>query len=302
MTSTFSSSSPGSAEREVPPPRGERDAPLSRVEQAQLLRAARMAALRAGSVIGAAFLTPPGDDIEHKGAIDLVTATDRAAEEVLRAELASTGIAVLGEEEGLEEGAQDAELLWVVDPIDGTTNFAHRVPHCAVSVGLSYQGRPVLGVIANPITHETFEAGPDGATLNGRALRPLAPKALGDCLLVTGFPYDRRTNSDNNLAAFQALVTEARGVRRLGAASLDLAFVAAGRLDGYWELRVKPWDVMAGWAMVEAVGGRFTTMYGTPWTFEHPDRFPDSVLAAHPGIGDQMLPFLRAARPQPPRS
>jgi myo-inositol-1(or 4)-monophosphatase len=218
--------------------------------------------------------------VEHKGAVDLVTKFDRESEELIRQRLgAALPFNVIGEEEG---GTSD-EVAFYVDPVDGTTNFVHGHPFWCVSIGLVIAGQPVLGVVISPPLGLEW-SGWIAASGERRASRrsvleattaallhtPAAPLAvedtcrvsstrvLEDALLATGFPYDRRTDPDNNFDAFVAIKKRCRAVRRCGSAALDLCLVADGTYDGYWERKLRPWDIAAGIAIVRAAGGRVT--------------------------------------------
>ena len=197
--------------------------------------------------------------VRHKGAVDLITEYDLKSEQLLVEGIreAYPGDAILSEEGG---GGEGEGIRWLVDPLDGTTNFAHGLPIFSISIACVSGEGLLLGVIYDPTRDELFHtlAG-EGAFLNEVPLRISAANTLDDSLLVTGFPYDIRTNPDNNLDYFNRLALRARAVRRLGAAALDLAYVAAGRFDGYWELRLNPWDWAAGVLMVREAGGRATT-------------------------------------------
>jgi len=198
--------------------------------------------------------------VRHKGAIDLVTEYDLKSEQILVEGIrtAYPADAILSEEGG---GGEGEGVRWLVDPLDGTTNFAHGLPIFSVSIACVQAQELLLGVIYDPTREELFHtlAG-KGAFLNEAPIRVSAATTLDESLLVTGFPYDIRTNPDNNLSNFSALAVRARAVRRLGSAALDLAYVAAGRFDGYWELRLNPWDWAAGVLMVREAGGRVTTI------------------------------------------
>ena len=197
--------------------------------------------------------------VRHKGAVDLVTEYDLKAEQLLVEGIRSVypADAILSEEGGGQEGEG---VRWLVDPLDGTTNFAHGLPIFSVSIACVRAKELLLGVIYDPTREELFHtlAG-EGAFLNEAPIRVSAAATLDESLLVTGFPYDIRTNPDNNLSYFNALAVRARAVRRLGSAALDLAYVAAGRFDGYWELRLNPWDWAAGVLLIREAGGRATT-------------------------------------------
>ncbi len=194
---------------------------------------------------------------------NLVTEADRASEELILSELdrAFPGDAVVAEETGAH--GRDRGRVWHVDPLDGTVNFAHGHPFFAVSIGLVEHGEPVLGVVHGPVLSETFtgEVG-RGAARNGEPIRVSETEELGQSLLATGFAYGRNESPDHNVDNFAKLVFLVRGIRRAGAASLDLAYVAAGRLDGFWELFLSSWDVAAGAALVRAAGGRVTDFRG----------------------------------------
>lgn len=201
---------------------------------------------------------------------DLVTEVDRAAErqilQILQRHFPTHGI--LAEESG-QLGKGDSEYLWAIDPLDGTTNYAHGYPVACVSIGLFVGGTPQLGAIYNPFRQELFRAAKGlGATLNRRPIRVSQTRALDRSLLVTGFAYDRRETTDNNYAEFCRLTHLTQGVRRSGSAALDLADVACGRFDGYWERGIKPWDIAAGIAILEEAGGRVTAYDGTPINLE----------------------------------
>lgn len=201
---------------------------------------------------------------------DLVTEVDRAAEQeilqIIQRHFPNHGI--LAEESG-QLGGGDGEYLWAIDPLDGTTNYAHGYPVACVSVGLSVGGTPQVGAIYNPFRQELFRAARGlGATLNRRPIHVSQTQELGRSLLVSGFAYDRRETSDNNYAEFCHLTHLTQGVRRSGSAALDLTDVACGRLDGYWERGIKLWDIAAGIAILEEAGGRVTAYDGTPIAIE----------------------------------
>ncbi|MFY7884372.1 MAG: inositol monophosphatase family protein [Dolichospermum sp.] len=228
------------------------------------------AALAAGVVLQD-YLGKLEDTITEKGRPgDLVTAADKASEqvilEVLRRHFPQHSI--LAEESG-KLGNQDNEFLWAIDPLDGTTNYAHQYPCFAVSIGLMIQGVPKVGVIYDPFRDELFRAAAGlGATRNRRPIQVSQTAELGKSLLVSGFAYDRRETPDNNYAEFCHLTHLTQGVRRDGAAALDLAYVACGRVDGYWERGIAPWDVVAGIILVQEAGGNVTAYDGTPMKIE----------------------------------
>jgi myo-inositol-1(or 4)-monophosphatase len=234
---------------------------------------------------------------EHKGEVDLVTEYDRRCEKVILDGLrgAFPNHAFYAEEAGRSSHRADYE--WLVDPLDGTTNFAHAFPFFAVSLALVRHGRSLVGVIYEPLRDELFaaEAG-QGAALNGRRLHVSSQADLGHAFLATGFAYDVRTNPRNNFDQFRQFSLRAQGVRRAGSAALDCAYVAAGRLDGYWELGIKPWDVGAGGLLVQEAGGRATTP-------EADENFLGSptIVVSNGLIHAQMLRVLREgdAAPRP---
>ena len=203
-------------------------------------------------------------EVVKKGEIDLVTEADRAAEAVLDERIAAAfpGDAVCGEEGG-EVVVAGADWVWFIDPLDGTTNFVHGLPWFAVSVGAVYLGRPTVGVIHAPALGHTWHgASGQGAFLDDRPLRVAATTAMKDALLATGFPYDRAQTASALAPPVVRALERARGLRRMGAAALDLAGVAGGTFAGYWEPRLKPWDLAAGVVLVREAGGRVTDFAG----------------------------------------
>jgi len=224
--------------------------------------------------------------------INLVTEMDSRAETLivdrLRREFPDD--AILAEERGASRGRSGRR--WIIDPLDGTTNYAHGVPIFAVSVALEERGRIVLGVIHDPSQRETFIAERGrGAYLNGARLGVSGTKRLEESLLATGFPYDIRESDDTNLPEFGVFSLRARAVRRMGSAVLYLAYLAAGRIDGYWELRLGSWDAAAGWLMVEEAGGRVTDLAGGLFDLAAP-----RIVASNGLIHDEMLAILRPLR------
>lgn len=235
-------------------------------EQLQIfLDIATEAAMAAGAVLQSYWGNL--EAVEEKGRPgDLVTEADKHAEaeilQVLRRHVPDH--AILSEESG-QFGDKTNDYLWAIDPLDGTTNYAHQYPIAAVSVGLLIAGTPQVGVIYNPFRNELFRAARGlGATCNRQTIQVSQTSELSKSLLVTGFAYDRRETADNNYAEFCYLTHLTQGVRRSGSASLDLADVACGRLDGYWERGLSPWDMAAGIVLVEEAGGKVTAYDGSP--------------------------------------
>jgi myo-inositol-1(or 4)-monophosphatase len=231
--------------------------------------------------------------IDFKGApTNLVTEMDARAEALIlgRLRAAFPDDAILAEETGSAAGRSGRR--WIVDPLDGTTNYAHGLPLFAVSIALEVGGRVELGVVHDPVHDELYVAQRGaGAFVNDRRLGVSRTATLDESLLATGFPYNIRETDDNNLREYAAFSLRARGVRRLGSAVLYLGWLAAGRFDGYWELRTGPWDVAAGGLFVEEAGGRITGIDGAPLVLDAP-----SVLATNGRIHDQMLRVLAEVR------
>jgi myo-inositol-1(or 4)-monophosphatase len=224
-----------------------------------------------------------------------VTDTDRACERLILEVLSDAFPAhsILAEESG---GRGQGDFLWVVDPLDGTTNFAHGYPQVAISIALLERHEPIFGLVHDPLRNETFTAHRGkGALLDGDPIRVSVSQTLSTSLLATGFPYDRRRYADFYLAHWKEFMMRTRGTRRGGAAALDLCWVAAGRVDGFWEWKLKPWDVSAGVLVVEEAGGRTSDFAGGRMNL-----FGEQCLASNGAIHDEMLEVLRpllAARP-----
>lgn len=231
--------------------------------------------------------------IEHKGAIDLVTETDREVEAIITARLrrAFPDHLIVAEEASAAGGAARPpadRYAWYLDPIDGTTNFAHGYPHFAVSLGFARGADLLFGLVHDPVRDETFAARRSaGATLNGAPLRVSAVADLEQALLGTGFPYDARTYIDEYLQLVGDFVRSAQGVRRVGSAALDLVHVACGRFDGFWEWKLRPWDTAAGVLIVREAGGTVTDFRGGPF-----DLYGTQTLATNGSIHAAMLAVL----------
>jgi myo-inositol-1(or 4)-monophosphatase len=229
---------------------------------------------------------------EHKRVeTDLVTEYDRRAEKLIVdaiRELHPDDLILA--EEGGEVGSSTSGRRWLIDPLDGTTNFTHGLPFFCVSVGLWEDGQPLVGVVQAPALQWSFWAARgQGTWWNGRQIRVSKTPTLPQALLVTGFPYDRRTSPENNFDQFVALKQQAQGVRRIGAAALDLAMVAAGWLDGYWEMKLKPWDLGAGALLVTEAGGRISSWSGGPFDVDSGE-----AVATNGLIHDALVTALQA--------
>lgn len=232
--------------------------------------------------------------IRKKGVIDLVTEADLAVEQDIRDRVARyfPSHVFLGEEAAQSAPTSTSPYRWIVDPIDGTTNFAHGLPLFCVSIALEIDGRVDVGVVYVPVGDELFTAERgEGARLNGRRIHVTRETSLIDSLLVTGFPPQANDAQDEQLAIFGEFLSRARAVRRLGSAALDLASVAAGRFDGFWERSLHGWDVAAGALLVEEAGGRITDFEGG--SFDH---FGGQILASNGGIHSQLLDIVGDVR------
>ncbi len=219
--------------------------------------------------------------VHYKGEIDLVTEADHASEAFLLGEIKSAfpGGHILAEESGNIQGS-NADI-WYIDPLDGTVNYAHHIPIFCVSIGFAVNGVLTLGAVYDPLRDEMFTAEKGkGAFLNGKSIHVSNTVELGKSLLVTGFPYDTWNTELDNFKYFERLAKRTQGVRRLGSAALDACYVAAGRFDGFWEYKLKPWDVAAGGLIAREAGATVTAIDGRD-DFLSP---PMSILATTPGI------------------
>ena len=227
--------------------------------------------------------------IHYKGTIDLVTEADKMSEELILKEISRRypEHGILSEESAAKN--EKAAMRWIIDPLDGTTNYAHGFPFFCVSVALEKEGTLELGIIYDPTRDELFttERG-GGAYLNGKKLQVSHVNDLSRSLLSTGFPYDIRVSPDNNLNFFSAMAVKAQAIRRPGAAALDLAYLASGRIDGFWELKLKPWDTAAGCLLVTEAGGIISDMAGGKWNLDSP-----GLVASNGLIQDQMMSVLQ---------
>jgi myo-inositol-1(or 4)-monophosphatase len=231
----------------------------------EFARVGEAAVREAGQYLKAHF--GRGVEAHYKGAVDLVTPYDLGAQDILvgRLSQAFPSHGFLAEEGMDRSGSSDCR--WVIDPLDGTTNFAHGFPVFCVSAALECGGRLVLGFVHDPVRDEMFRAELGrGAFLNGAAIRVSAVAELDRALLATGFPYDVRQSPENNLDHWSRFIVRAQAIRRCGSAAIDLSYVACGRFDGFWELKLKPWDVAAGGLVVSEAGGRVTDFADGPFT------------------------------------
>jgi myo-inositol-1(or 4)-monophosphatase len=257
---------------------------------AETLGVALGVAREAGRILLEGWGTRPAVGFKSED-INLVTEYDKRSEALIVDRLARAfpNDRIIAEEGTTAGEARPGARLWYVDPLDGTTNFAHGLPIFSVSLGMCIDGRAVLGVVEAPALGWIFAGTTTGtrSTFNGKPISPSATDRLGGALLVTGFPYERNP-VQNNLAEWAAFTAAAQGTRRLGSAALDLCFVACGWLDGYWERALHPWDLVAGAAIVEGAGGRATELDGTPFVGE-----TGRVLASNGNLHDQMIRILQ---------
>jgi len=226
--------------------------------------------------------------VDYKGRVDLVTEYDVKSEKYIKAAIEKTfpGHSILAEESG--ETRKRSSKLWVIDPLDGTTNFAHDYPAYCVSIGLEVDDRMVMGVIYDPVHDEMFYASDgNGAFCNRKRIHVSPERKLNRSLLATGFPYDIAESRIDNLDNFGRMYKSAQGIRRAGSAALDLCYLACGRFDGFWELKLHPWDTAAGIVIVREAGGRVTDFHGRRYSI-----FGNEILASNGKIHRQMQKIL----------
>ncbi|RUM35524.1 MAG: inositol monophosphatase [Desulfobulbus sp.] len=249
-------------------------------ELASQLQAACRAALVGGTIIRDMYNAP--HSIEMKGAINLVTDTDVSSEAAIIASLNedTPDIAIMAEESAGDNPKIPEGKVWIIDPLDGTTNFAHGFPFFAVSIALLQDGVPQVGVVYCPMQDELFASCREGgAWMNGKRIQVTDTRFLVESLVATGFPYDIHENIDEVLMQLRDILPKVRDIRRAGAAAVDLAYVACGRLDGFWEMALKPWDTAAGWLLVTEAGGEVTDFTGKPYS-----PFIPEILATNSAI------------------
>ncbi len=223
--------------------------------------------------------------------IDIVTDADQASEDLILESIrkAFPSHDILTEERLIERTG--SRWLWVVDPLDGTVNFAHRYPMFSISIAVMADGELLAGAVCDPLRRELFTASRGGgAFLNGAPIRVSGVAQLERSIVGTGFPYDKATSAVNNLAEFSAVLMKVQGMRRGGSAAIDLAYVASGRLDGFWELKLKPWDMAAGMLLVQEAGGVITDRHGDPT-----DVFTQSIVATNGAIHGKLVDALNVA-------
>jgi len=229
--------------------------------------------------------------IHYKGKINLVTEADKISEEMITSKITTLfpDHDILAEEFTHIDSGSD--FRWIIDPLDGTTNYAHGFPFFCVSIALERLDTMIVGIVYDPMLDEMFVAEKGkGAFLNDREIHVSNTRGTIKSLLATGFPYDIQKDSQNNLNYFNEMILKAQAIRRAGSAALDLAYVAAGRFDGFWELKLNPWDIAAGWLLVEEAGGIVTDMGGNNYFLESP-----SILASNGRIHKEMMDVLERA-------
>jgi len=256
-----------------------------------MINIAVKAARRAASVITRASFEVEQLRVTHKGHNDFVTEVDQAAEQAIVDVLrqAYPDHAILAEESGASSNLnKDSEYVWIIDPLDGTTNFIHGFPQYAVSIGLQHRGQITQAVVYDPTRNELFTASKGaGAFLNDKRIRVTKRDKLADALIGTGFPYSDLSGLDEYVKMFSLMTQKSAGLRRPGAAALDLAYVAAGRLDGFFEKNLKPWDIAAGTLLITEAGGIVGDFHG-----EADYLYKGNVIAGSPKIFSQMLNLL----------
>jgi myo-inositol-1(or 4)-monophosphatase len=244
-----------------------------------ILQAAGRAALEAGGIIRRLYGQP--HQIRHKGMIDIVTEADLASEQAIIEMLGQElpGIAVMAEESKAEYSTSISGATWIIDPLDGTTNFAHGFPYFGVSIGYALDGVPLAGVIYCPMQDELFCAcRGKGAWLNGSKITISSVADLQHSLVATGFPYDVHGTLPQVIDTLRRVLPKVQDIRRAGAAALDLAYVACGRLDGFWEMNLKPWDTAVGAVLVEEAGGKLSDFSGGPFSLFKPEAVASNGL------------------------
>jgi myo-inositol-1(or 4)-monophosphatase len=260
-----------------------------------MVNVAVKAARAAGSLINRAALDIESVRVSQKKANDFVTEVDQAAEAVIIETLlqAYPGHGIWAEESGTEFGAQDSEFVWIIDPLDGTTNFIHGFPQYCVSIGLKHKNVITQAVIYDPVRNELFTATRgQGAYFNDRRMRVSKRKELAEALIGTGFPFRDFKYMDEYMAVLRKVMAGTAGARRAGAAALDLAYVAAGRLDAFWEIGLAPWDMAAGSLLIQEAGGLVSDFDGDGNYLES-----GRIVAGNPKVFGQLLQLVAAHNP-----
>ncbi len=253
-----------------------------------MLKFIKKIALEAGEIIRHAYFKPE-THVEYKGEIDILTETDLQCEKLIIKRILERfpSDTILTEES--EHSIGTTNQKWIIDPLDGTTNFSHRYPFCAVSIGLEIDGTIEYGVVYSPIMDELFWAEKGKAAfLNDKLIQVSNTNKISESLVATGFPYDRWQNADFYIKDYLAFVKKTQGVRRAGAAAIDLCYVACGRLDGFFERKLKPWDMASGSLIITEAGGEITQFDGNHWHY-----MDDTILASNGNIHKKMIEILR---------
>ena len=261
---------------------------LSDEQVSHYLRFAQNIALEAGTILRTGFYR--NIEVSKKSDRELVTSIDVASEKLLRKKIFSEfpDHKILSEELGDKQDI-DVPDLWVIDPLDGTNNFAHGFPVFAVSIAFIHRGILEVGVVHDPMRNEIFVASSrTDAYLNGAKITVSRTEDISQSLIATGFPYHRSPGTENNLDYFISFWYAAQGIRRAGSAALDICYTAAGRLDGFWELKLKPWDMSAGALIAKKAGAVVTDFDGNPWQLQS-----DRIVVANPKIHRQMLDIIK---------
>ena len=256
-------------------------------------RAILLKALAAGArVLKDKFLSV---SVRYKGRVNLVTEADLLSQKAILSVIER--LAPSHDYQAEEDAVRDtgSSFRWVIDPLDGTTNYAHGYPASCVSIALLFKDKPILAGIEDPFRGERFIAEKGkGSFLNGKKIMVSGVKSLRESLLITGFAYDRHRHSHFYIERLRRFLLASHDIRRSGSAALDLAWIACGRADGFWEFRLNPWDVAAGWLLVEEAGGRVTDFGGRRWP--HPKAFGPQTLASNGRIHSEMLAFFKGLK------
>lgn len=264
------------------------------MENSELLKFAEDLARGAGGILRSNYGRK--QSIHYKGEINLVTEVDRQSEAYIMGRIRSAypDHGILSEESS--EVLSPSPYRWIVDPLDGTTNYAHNYPCFCVSIAVERKGELLAGAVFDPLLEELFTATPgEGAFRNGERIHVSGTENLRQSLLATGFAYDVKTSSDNNLEYFREFVFTGQAIRRDGSAALDMCYLACGRFDGFWELKLRPWDTAAGLLILTEAGGVATRLDGSPYDIHQPD-----ILASNGRIHEQMVAVVRKTRGDTP--